>query len=125
MTAGFTLSDIPGRVNWRAVHALYRHSCEGSAIRSAADEDSYWTLATEQQAQVIDLLHVLVWMKTKDGQSNRRRPKPFPRPKDQRNGLAMAKAAGVVDQTGSGEGDGRVFGGASMDIDETRKWLGW
>lgn len=39
-----------------------------------------WDLGAHLAADAVDLLHLLVWFKTKDGSKGRNRPKPYPRP---------------------------------------------
>lgn len=63
-----------------------------------------WTLTDHLMANVIDLLQVNNWQRTKDGQKGNRPPKPFPRP-------------GVEDSSS------KRFGGAKMSLAEAKDWL--
>jgi len=56
-------------------------------------------------AVVADAVIAGNWMQSKDGQKNRNRPKPIPRP-------------GVKPES-------KKFGGQAEDIDTIRAWLGW
>lgn len=67
LSRGFTLADIPERVSWRAVVAMLRWP---------------WGHAEHLAASVVDLLAVLVWQNTDDGQRGVNRPERLPRPGD-------------------------------------------
>ena len=63
-----------------------------------------WTRDQMIAASQADALNWLVWSKTRDGQKNRNRPKPIPRP-------------------GVDDGKGRVKDAKSMPIDELKQFL--
>lgn len=62
---------------------------------------------------MVDLTNILVWMKSSDGQKNRNRPKPIPRPAEKVKSLLEAD----VSQSGALKGSGGHIGTA-MTIDE-------
>jgi hypothetical protein len=89
--------------------------CDLKAIISTAGPDTHlfrelypdewqWDLHAHMLADLIDLTHLLVWFKTKDGAKGRNRPKPYPRP-------------GVEDE-GS-----RTVKGTARPLDEVRSRL--
>lgn len=83
MVRGWTLADVPRRVGWRSVLAMIRHAGRDSAIRQVTQPiESAWDTQTYLAAGTVDLLRMLVWMKTKDAQKGRNRPEPLPRPGD-------------------------------------------
>ncbi|MEG9248005.1 DUF5361 domain-containing protein [Arthrobacter sp. Soc17.1.1.1] len=81
---GLRLRNVGSRkFNWRDLYVIIRHLPEDSAMHrrlAVIDEDSIWTPEMMVTAEVLDLVAYLVWFQTKDGQSGRNRPKPFPRP---------------------------------------------
>jgi Family of unknown function (DUF5361) len=103
--AGFVLADIPHRVTWRAVLMALQHSRRESAVaRVVGGQRVSWGANEHLLAVAVDLLQVLVWMQSTDGQKNRNRPKPLPRP--------------GVEPVGD-----RRFGDAQMTVDEAKAWL--
>jgi hypothetical protein len=68
-------------------------------------EESPWGLSEHLLAVVADAVIAGNWMSSRDGQKNRNRPKPIPRP-----GL---------------EPTDKKFGGKAESIDSIRGWLGW
>ncbi|MGH3437082.1 MAG: DUF5361 domain-containing protein [Sciscionella sp.] len=48
--------------------------------RSMAGEDAEWGLSEHLQAAIVDGVSFLAWMQSTDGEKNRNRPKPLPRP---------------------------------------------
>lgn len=83
MARGWTLRDVPRRVGWRSILTMVRHSTRDSALAKVTSPvEVAWSIDNYMQAATIDLLRLLVWMKTKDGQHNRRHPEPLPRPGD-------------------------------------------
>ncbi len=81
---GLRLRHLPSRrFNWRDLWVIVKHLPEDSAIHRALaviDEDSIWSPEMMVNAEILDLVAYLVWFQTKDGQTGRNRPKPFPRP---------------------------------------------
>lgn len=71
-------------------------------------EDAMWDLHAHLQASILDGIRWLQWSKTKDGEKNRNRPKPIPRP-------------GVDDR----QTERRQFGAEPMPLDDLNKLLGW
>jgi hypothetical protein len=81
--AGLRLDDLgTERLSWRELKVVVRNTpANESALRRAqSPEDSPWTATTLLLAEAVDALRTLAWMKTKDGQKNRNRPQPIPRP---------------------------------------------
>ena len=68
-------------------------------------EESPWGLSEHLLAAIADAALAGNWMQSKDGQKNRNRPKPIPRP-----GLEPAD---------------KKYGGKAESIDSIREWLGW
>jgi hypothetical protein len=58
-------------------------------------------------------MNVQVWMKSRDGQKNRNRPRPIPRPTDKRSLLDAE-----VNEVGALTGDVGGHIGSAMTIDE-------
>jgi hypothetical protein len=78
--AGWTLDDVPERLNWRALRAFVRASAADrtSALhRALAGDDHVWGLQEQLQAATVDVLQAANWQRTgkKSG-----KPKPIPRP---------------------------------------------
>lgn len=68
-------------------------------------EAAPWGLSELLLAVIADAALAGNWMQSKDGQKNRNRPKPIPRP-------------GVMP-------DKKQFGGRAESMDSIRDWLGW
>jgi len=64
-----------------------------------------WGLSEHLLAVVADAVIAGNWMSSRDGQKNKNRPKPIPRP-------------GVVP-------DAKRFGGKAESMTTIREWLGW
>lgn len=79
---GWTLDDIPHRLNWRAFRSFIRHSSHrpGSALSQTMFPDVDWDLEAHLLAGIYDLLAVANWQRGGGGAG--RRPKPLPRPGD-------------------------------------------
>lgn len=75
-------------------------------MREKHPEQHVWGAIEQLQAQTVDALNILVWMKTKDGQKGRNRPEQIPRP-------------GVEPTIKK-----RHVKGAALPIDQLRKRLG-
>jgi hypothetical protein len=82
-------------------------------FRATFGEQATWGAAEHLLAGLVDLMNVQVWMKSKDGQKNRNRPKPIPRPTDREASLLDAEVTGSGALTGAG---GHI--GSAMTIDE-------
>lgn len=75
--AGRSLRDL----SWREIKVLVRHAEPGSAIyRATFGEQATWSVTDHLLAALVDLMNLLVWFKSKDGQRNQNRPKPVERP---------------------------------------------
>lgn len=58
-----------------------KHRRHDSALNRALDPDWYWrAVEPNLLAAAVDMLRILAWQQTKDGQKNRKQPKPIPRP---------------------------------------------
>ena len=98
---------------------LLRHAEPGSAVfRATFGEKATWSVTDHLLAVQVDLLNLLVWMKSKDGQANRNRPKPIPRPTDTPPSLLDADVNGSGGLTGDG---GHI--GTAMTIPELEALL--
>lgn len=118
---GFTLADVPGRVSWRAVIAMQRHSRQDDAVfKDAFGDKASWTVTDHLLACLVDLSNMLVWMQSADGQKNRNRPKPIERPGDREDLEALPVGAdGSIGELGGGEVHLR---GAAMTPAEFDAW---
>ena len=67
---------------WSDLRALIIHSPPDSALRRKLALDGGWTVDTHLLAAGVDILSLILWSKTEDGQKNRNRPKPIRRPGD-------------------------------------------
>lgn len=66
---------------WCDLRAIIASSDKTTALfRELHPKEWEWDLQTHLLADAVDLLHLLVWFKTKDGSKGRNRPKPYPRP---------------------------------------------
>lgn len=73
-----------------------------SAIAQAVDPEQ-WTLQEHLLAGIFDVLWILAWQNTEDGQNGRNVPKPLPRP-----GVESADV---------------TFGHGSMTVEDAEAWL--
>ncbi|WIC40211.1 tail assembly chaperone [Gordonia phage Holliday] len=64
----------------RAIILTLASDRSSALFRELYPEYVEWDLGAHLAADAVDLLHLLVWMKTKDGSKGRNRPKPYPRP---------------------------------------------
>jgi hypothetical protein len=93
-------------LSWRDLLVIVQHTERGSALSASMDPDSStWGLSEHLLAVVADAVIAGNWMSSRDGQKNRNRPKPIPRP-------------GIVPES-------KKFGGRAESIDTIRDWLGW
>lgn len=103
---GLRLDDVgTPALSWRDLKIiLTRQEPHKSALwREKNPEDAPWDLQAQLLAEVVDMQHLLVWAKTKDGQKNRNRPKPVERPGNRPE----------------------RYGKKPLAIDEMDEWLGW
>lgn len=79
---GLRLRDFPSEgKTWRDLIVIVRNLGSESAYFRATHPDSWnWDNNAMLQASMVDLLNILVWFKTADGQKGRNRPKMVPRP---------------------------------------------
>lgn len=97
VAAGWTLDDVPGRLNWRALKAFVHHRAldRSSAVHHAlAGDDRHWGLQEQLLAAIVDELRAANWQRAAAGAkkgSQPPRPKPIPRP-----GLGQKPAAGAM-----------------------------
>lgn len=82
INAGMRLRWFPAPdYSWRDLLVFIAHLGPGAALSQVQlGDDAPWGLSEQLAAMQVDYLRLLVWMKTKDGQLNRNRPKPIPRP---------------------------------------------
>lgn len=66
-------------------------------------DDAPWGLREMLLAEIVDMQHLALWSKTKDGEKNRNRPKPIERP-----GARPER-----------------FGKKPLPLDDMKTWLGW
>lgn len=79
--SGYTVNDIcTPRMPLSGFVAFVLHAPPGTAVFHEQHEG--WTISDHLSAQQIDLLSMLLWAKTVDGQENKNRPKRVPRPGD-------------------------------------------
>ncbi|WP_417556246.1 DUF5361 domain-containing protein [Microbacterium sp.] len=71
----------PG-TSWRDIWAVVSDAAHtmGTPLAASIDPRAEWPFETHLLADIADSLRFLGWAKTKDGQKNRNRPKPIPRP---------------------------------------------
>ena len=104
---GLRLRDLgTRRLSWRDLLVIVQHQpAKRSAIAAAeSPDDAPWgALDTHLLAEAVDMLHLLVWAKTKDASKGRKRPKPIERP---------------------GTRPDRI-GSKPLPLDEMKVWLGW
>lgn len=74
---GFTLSDVPDRVSWRAVLNWLRWAPEGSAV---GRQRSPWSSSEHRLADLADLMQGLIYV-TKRAHFNGQPPAPAPLPR--------------------------------------------
>lgn len=104
---GLRLRDLGSkRLTWRDLFViLTQQRMKDSAMAFAvAPNDAPWDdISAHLLAEIVDVQHMLLWAKTKDGQKGRHRPQPVPRP---------------------GRRPER-FGSKPLPLDEMKAWLGW
>lgn len=69
-------------MSWRDVWAVLSSTQPGSRLAGELNPRAIWTQGDHLIASAVDALNQLVWAQSKDGQKNRKRPKPVPRPGD-------------------------------------------
>lgn len=103
---GFRVGDVPAALSWADLRDVITHQPATSALyRVMHAEDAPWGLSEHLLAVLADAVIAGNWMQSRDGQKNKNRPKPIPRP-------------GVVP-------DKKKFGGRAESMDTIREWLGW
>jgi len=103
---GYRAHDVPDRLSWADLRDVVAFQPADSALFRAMHPDAApWGLSEHLLAVVADAVIAGNWMQSRDGQKNRNRPKPIPRP-------------GVKPES-------KKFGGQAEDIDTIRAWLGW
>lgn len=94
------------RLSWRDLLVIMRNQpAKDSAVAAAeSPADAPWAgLEPHLLAEMVDMLHLLVWAKTKDASKGRGRPKPIERPGNRPDRL----------------------GSKPLPLDEMKEWLGW
>lgn len=93
-------------LSWRDLLVIVQHSERDAALHRAMNPDAApWGLSEHLLAVLADAVIQGNWMQSRDGQKNRNRPKPIPRP--------------------GATPDNEKFGGKAESIDAIRAWLGW
>ena len=93
-------------MSWADLRDVIKYQPATSALYREMNPDAApWGLSEHLLAVVADAVIAGNWMASRDGQKNRNRPKPIPRP-------------GVVPEH-------KKFGGSAESIDAIRGWLGW
>lgn len=93
-------------LSWRDLLVIVQHSDHRTALQASMQPDAApWGLSEHLLAVLADAVIAGNWMQSRDGQKNKNRPKPIPRP-------------GV-------EPVNKKFGGKAESIDTIRDWLGW
>ena len=107
---GLRLRDFPSPdLTYGDMLVIIQQAPRESAIAKAVDpERAEWSLTDHLLAMIADANTWLVWSKSKDGQKNRNRPKPIPRP-------------GLEDDSS----DVQRFGSDPVPIDQLDDFLGW
>jgi hypothetical protein len=97
---------VPELVSWADLRDIVQYQSPDSALHRAMHPDAApWGLSEHLLAVVADAVIAGNWMQSKDGQKNRNRPKPIPRP-------------GV-------EPEAKKFGGKAESMTAIKEWLGW
>lgn len=90
--------------------AIVRAAPPTSALyRAQYGEEAAWQLPEHLLAAMTDSLHWLVWAQSKDGQKNRNKPRPVPRP-------------GLEEETERTTYSGKE---SAVPLEEMADWLGW
>lgn len=93
-------------LTWRDLLVIVQHAGHETSLFTSMHPDAApWKLSEHLLAVIADAVIAGNWMQSKDGQKNRNRPKPIPRP-------------GV-------EPEAKKFGGRAESMDAIRDWLGW
>lgn len=103
---GLRLRDLgTERLTWRDLKVIVtRMPPHKSALQmEKSPHDSPWGLREHLLAELVDVQHLALWAKTKDGSKNRNRPKPIERP---------------------GRRPER-FGKKPLELERMKDWLGW
>ena len=103
---GLRLRDLGDGLSWRDLLVIVQNQPPNqSALVAVMDpENAPWqSLEPHLLAEAVDMLHLLVWAKTKDASKGRGRPKPIERP-----GTRPER-----------------MGKKPLPLDEMKAWLGW
>lgn len=92
------------RLSWRDVWVICTSAPPKSPLAIALNPRLAWDTTDYLLADIADSQRWLVWAKTKNGQKNKDRPKPLPRP-------------GVADV------NGRMTEVTAMDVDQMKRFL--
>jgi len=93
-------------LTWRDLLVIVQNTFTDTALYRAMNPDSWqWSLSDHLLAVVADAVITGNWMQSKDGQRNRNRPKPIPRPGQ--------------------EPQDKTYGSGALELDEMADWLGW
>lgn len=105
---GLRLRDVGTQgFTWNDLIVIIRQIPEKSALMRSKHPDIYnWGQAEHLLADIFDVASLLLWAKTKDGQKNRNRPDPYPRP-------GVEKPERIGDKANA------------ISVDEMNAWLGW
>lgn len=91
---GFVLADVPGRVTWRAVLAMVKHSPRTSAVvREAFGDEVSWSITDHLLAGILDYSALIAWLNS-DTKKNER-PEPVTRPGQKKSEQSMGTAVPV------------------------------
>jgi len=103
---GYRADDVPALLSWADLRDIVKYQPATSALyREMHPDAAPWGLSEHLLAVVADAVIAGNWMSSRDGQKNKNRPKPIPRP-----GVAP---------------DSKKFGGKAESMDTIRDWLGW
>lgn len=84
IAVGWTFDDVPRRLSYPALFAFLAHLPTTSAyVRMKNPDTASWmdgSLVANLLAELGHRLDILAWQQTADGQKNRKRPQPWPRP---------------------------------------------
>ena len=93
------LRDCPSpEFDWRDLLIYVKHADDTTKLwQSQNPKYAGWTVTDRLLAIIANALRWLVWAKTKDAKRNRNRPKPIPRPgDDRRKPREKGKFAGAI-----------------------------
>lgn len=105
---GLRLRDVGAHwFSWHDLIVIIRQIPEKSALMRSKHPETYiWGQVEHLLADIFDVESLLLWAKTKDGQKNRNRPDPYPRP-------GVEKPDRIGDKANA------------ISVDAMNAWLGW